>query len=45
MVLIDLKKAYDSVERAKLMRVLEGRVKTKQDEACVGLIKSLLRNT
>ena len=39
MILIDLQKAYDSVDRQKLMDILERRAKTDQDNWLVEIIR------
>lgn len=39
MILIDLQKAYDSVDRQKLMDILERRAKTDQDRWLVEIIR------
>ena len=41
MMLVDLQKAYDSVDRQKLLEILEKRAQTEQEQQIVKLIRLL----
>ena len=43
-MVLDIASAYDSVNRKKLFKFLDSRIKSKEDEQIVNLIKSLYTN-
>ena len=45
LLFVDLEKAFDKVDRYRLIRILQDRCKSDQDRHLVNLIRDLLSNT